>query len=50
MKELSKKELVEIRGGGPWAVIGLGILAAAIYEHGKHFVTGLLNPYESNEN
>lgn len=50
VNELNNQELKTINGGlGVLAGIGLAILAAAAYEHGKHFVVGALNPYSSNE-
>ncbi len=50
MKELNKTQLKEINGGIVWyAAIGYAILAAAAYEHGKHFGAGLISPFESNE-
>jgi lactobin A/cerein 7B family class IIb bacteriocin len=52
LKELTKQELKEINGGDfgiTLAGIGLAILGMAIYEHGKHFVAGMFNPFTSNE-
>lgn len=50
MKELTKKEKLELRGGLVWyAAMGLAICGMAVYEHGKHFIAGAFNPFESNE-
>ena len=52
LKELTKQELKEINGGDfgiTLGGIGLAILGMAIYEHGKHFVAGMFNPFTSNE-
>ena len=51
MKKLTVRELKNINGGafGVAATIGIAVLAMAIYEHTKHFVAGLVNPYVSNE-